>query len=201
MEKILTTLVLTFFSLQLTNSWALDPFSKAPDFELKNQKNESVKLSQFAGKTVVLEWFNHGCPYVRKFYDAQKMQELQEQYTKKGIVWLTIVSSAVGKQGHLDSPAIATAQMEKEKSKANHMLLDTDGKVGQVYEAKTTPHLFIIDPQGALVYQGAIDSIPSADKADIPKAQNYVELALKELSDKKNVSIAKTKPYGCSIKF
>jgi peroxiredoxin len=172
----------------------------APDFTLTDSKGQTHSLSAHKGKFIVLEWLNPDCPFVKKHYESGNMQGLQKNYTGKDVIWLSINSSATGKEGHY-SPAQTNEWAEKEKINATAVLLDEDGKVGQMYGAKTTPHMFIIDPNGTLVYQGAIDSIKSADKADIAKAQNYVQLALDESMSGKPVSTSATKSYGCSVKY
>jgi peroxiredoxin len=174
---------------------------KASDFNLVNQKGEKVTLKQYAGKTVVLEWFNHGCPFVRKHYDSNNMQALQKKYTAKGIVWLSIVSSAAGKQGFLADPAKANKKYQEEKMQATHLLLDPSGEVGKKYQAKTTPHMFIVNNQGELIYEGAIDSIRSTDADDIPQSTNYVDQVLSKVVSGKAVAYSKTQAYGCSVKY
>ena len=170
-----------------------------PSFQLKNQAGQEVVLSDYIGEgPIVLEWFNKDCPYVRKFYDAGEMQRLQKRYTDKGVTWLRIVSSAPGKQGHLSQKV---AQREHKKSNATHTLLDPSGTVGRSYGAKTTPHMFVVNTQGTLVYGGAIDSIQSTDSNDIAQAKNYVASALDALSNGKDVKQSSTKPYGCSVKY
>nr|HCD33061.1 thioredoxin family protein [Phycisphaerales bacterium] len=148
----------------------------APDFELKNSMGKTVKLSDFKNKYVVLEWINHQCPFVKKHYGPSNMQELQKKYTDKGAIWLSICSSANGKQGHLDANGWNQAIKDK-KMAATAVLLDEDGSVGKLYGAKTTPHMFIIAPNGNIIYQGAIDSIKSARSSDISGATNYVSEA------------------------
>lgn len=172
----------------------------APNFELKNQEGKSVALEDFEGKTVILEWYNQDCPFVRKFYDAKKMQELQAKANDEGMVWLTIASSAPGKQGHL-TPKTAQERIKVEGSKAAHILLDPSGEVGQAYGAKTTPHMFVINGQRNVLYDGAIDSVPSTNSSDIAGADNYVEMAMADLKASRAVKMAKTKPYGCSVKY
>lgn len=172
----------------------------APQFKLDDTKGKTVDLSKLAGKVVVLEWFNHGCPFVKKHYDSNNMQSLQKEYTGKGVVWLSICSSAKGKQGN------ATAQKHDEDAKAananpSHILIDQDGQVGRLYGAKTTPHMFVIDKKGILVYAGAIDDKPSTDAQDVKNAKNYVKAALDEVLKNKPVSLALTKAYGCSVKY
>lgn len=172
----------------------------APEFQLRAEDGKFYKLSQFKGKTVVLEWLNHGCPFVRKHYDSGNMQSLQEKYTAKDVVWLSVVSSAEGKQGHVDMSG-AFNEKQEYKSKAMHILLDPTGETGRAYDAKTTPHMYVIDSNGVLKYAGAIDSEPTADQADIPKATNYLALALDQVLAKQEVKIASTKAYGCSVKY
>lgn len=173
---------------------------EAPDFQLRAEDGKHYKLSQYRGKTVVLEWLNHGCPFVRKHYDSGNMTAMQAKYTGKDVVWLSIVSSAEGKQGHVDMSG-AFSEKQKYKSQATHILLDPQGEVGRTYDAKTTPHMYVIDSKGILQYAGAIDSIPSADQADIKKATNYVAQALDEVMAGNPVKITSTKAYGCSVKY
>ena len=172
----------------------------APDFSLPNSDGKNEKLSEFKGKYVVLEWTNPECPFVRKHYESGNMQKLQAEYVKKGVVWLSIDSSAPGEQGYLDVADAKKAKADKYAADSA-LLLDPDGKVGHLYEARNTPQMFIVDPEGKLIYSGAIDSIPSADKADLAKATNYVGEALDEALAGKPVAHAKSKPYGCSVKY
>lgn len=174
--------------------------AKAPDFTLIDSNGNSVKLSSYAGKTVVLEWFNKGCPYVVKHYESKNMQALQKTYTDKGIVWLTIISSAPKKQGH-ETPEEANKTRSEWAIASTATLLDPKGEVGRTYGAKTTPHMYVVDPKGVLAYSGAIDSISSSDAADIPKSVNYVSGALDLVAAGKPVTTASTKPYGCSVKY
>ncbi|MFA5583806.1 MAG: redoxin domain-containing protein [Bacteriovoracaceae bacterium] len=173
---------------------------KAQNFTLKNQDQKEVSLSDFKGKTVVLEWLNHGCPFVRKHYDSGNMQKLQEKWTKNGVVWLSIISSAPGTQGYVNFED-AKKEGKSNNSKASHILLDPEGKAGRLYEAKTTPHMYIFNKQGERVYEGAIDSIPDTKIDSIAKATNYVDEALTQLSQNQKVRVAKTKAYGCSVKY
>ena len=172
----------------------------APAFTLTDTKGTAHSLADFAGKTVVLEWFNHECPFVKKHYGAGNMQRQQAAATGKGVVWLTINSSAAGKQGHVNAEQ-ANAILGEWKAAPTAFLLDHDGTVGQAYGAKTTPHLFVIDGGGVLRYNGAIDSTPSADPADIPGATQYVEAALGDLAANRPVARGTTQPYGCSVKY
>lgn len=170
----------------------------APDFTLSDQSGKPVKLSDAKGKLVVLEWFNEGCPFVKKHYGSKNMQGLQKRYAQKGVIWYSIISSKEGKQGHL-TPAEATDRLKGMASKA--ILLDAKGDVGRLYSAKTTPHMFVIDKKGALIYAGAIDDTPSADPADIKGSKNFVAAALDEALAGKPVSTPSAPPYGCSVKY
>ena len=172
----------------------------APAFTLTDTKGTTHSLADFAGKTVVLEWFNHECPFVKKHYGAGNMQRQQAAATGKGVVWLTINSSAPGKQGHVNAEQ-ANAILGEWKASPTAFLLDHDGTVGQAYGAKTTPHMYVIDGAGVLRYNGAIDSNPSADPADIPGATQYVEAALGDLAANRAVARGTTQPYGCSVKY
>lgn len=181
---------------------AAETGSPAPDFTAKDSKGESVKLSSLRGKTVVLEWLNHGCPFVKKHYDSGNMQELQAYAKDQKVVWLSVISSAKGKQGTV-SPAQAEKDRKEHNSSAAHVILDSDGKLGKLYAAKTTPHMYVINPEGKLVYQGAIDDKASTDKADVKEARNYVREAIWALIQKpaKPIEVAETKSYGCSVKY
>jgi peroxiredoxin len=172
----------------------------APEFTLVDSNGTSHNLSDFKGKVVVLEWLNHGCPFVVKHYASNNMQTLQKDYTAKGVVWLSIVSSAEGEQGYM-TPEETNKAKEEKGSAATAILLDTDGKVGRLYNAKTTPEMFVINAEGILVYAGAIDSIKSANKDDVAKAENYVKAALDSVLAGEPVATPQTKPYGCSIKY
>ena len=172
----------------------------APQFSLQNSQGETVNLADFKDKYVILEWTNHLCPYVKKHYESDNMQALQRQYTDKDVVWLSIISSAQGKQGHVSADE-ANALTKSRSAAPSHVLFDEDGKVGKLYGAKTTPHMYIIDPAGTLRYAGGIDSIKSANPADIEKATNYVDTSMTSLLAGKSVSKKMTPPYGCSIKY
>ncbi len=174
--------------------------SEAPAFTLKDSSGKTHSLSDFKGKFVVLEWFNEGCPFVKKHYTSGNMQKLQGEYTGKDVVWLSINSSAPGEQGHLTAES-APKTISDWNIKATKILFDHDGKVGKMYGAKTTPHMFVIDKEGKLVYQGAIDSKPTPNTADIGTAENYVKVALDNTMAGKPVENASTKPYGCSVKY
>lgn len=172
----------------------------APDFTLIDSNGESVTLSAFKGKHVVLEWTNDGCPYVGKFYNSGTMQEMQAAYAAEDTVWLTIISSAPGKQGHVNGEEANELTASRDAS-PSHVLFDGDGKVGKMYGAQTTPHMYIIDPDGVLRYNGAIDSIRSADPADIAKATNYVDAGFTALGADQELDPKTTRPYGCSVKY
>ncbi len=173
---------------------------KAPEFKGKTMNGEIVSLSDFQGKKVILEWTNHECPFVIKHYDTGNMQQLQEEATEDGAVWLSIVSSAEGKQGYTD-PETAKQVVEEVGAKATDRILDPEGEIGKAYQAKTTPHMFIIDEEGMLVYQGAIDDNSSPRPGTVEGAKNYVRAALDDLEAGRNVQVASTKPYGCSVKY
>lgn len=171
----------------------------APDFTLTDTAGKPVKLSQFKGKPVVLEWNNPGCPFVRKHYNGN-LQALQKDFTQRGVVWLAINSTRDDSPDHLSPPQLARWMTDKGAS-PSATLIDEDGKVGHAYGARVTPHMYIVNAQGLLVYAGGIDSIPSARVADIEKATNYVRQGLGELLAGQALSQATTLPYGCSIKF
>jgi hypothetical protein len=172
----------------------------APDFTLKDLTGKSVALSGFLGKHVVLEWTNPGCPYVRKHYDGGNMQAIQAGAMARGVVWLAVNSTD---KSHYDyrEPAKLAAWMAERRSSPSAMLMDEEGRVGRAYGARTTPHMFIVDPQGRLIYAGGIDNIPSARTSDIARATNYVNAALGEALAGKPLSAAQTPPYGCSVKY
>ncbi|HUL77994.1 MAG TPA: thioredoxin family protein [Vicinamibacteria bacterium] len=172
----------------------------APPFSLVDSDGRTRSLADFAGKVVVLEWWNYECPFVGKHYGSGNMQKLQREWTAKGVVWLTVSSSAAGKQGHVDG-AKANALMKERSGAPTAVLLDHDGKVGRAYGAKTTPHMFVIDPAGRLVYAGGIDDKPSTDRADISTARNYVVAALTEVLAGKPVTTPSSQPYGCGVKY
>lgn len=172
----------------------------APDFTARDADGKAVKLSDFRGKTVVLEWTNSGCPFVRAHYDSGMMQQRQREARAAGVVWLTINSGAPGKQGHVDG-AGARAEIATNKAAPAHYLLDADGRIGKLYDAKTTPHLFVIRPDGVLAYQGAIDDKPTAQEADARTAMPWAANAMKAVLAGKAPAPAITRPYGCSVKY
>jgi len=174
--------------------------SAAPDFSLPDANGKTQTLSQYKGKTVVLEWNNPGCPFVQKHYSSGNIPKQQADATKEGVVWLTINSGASGKQGHLDN-AGAQAFVAQYHAAPSAYLFDGDGKVGHLYGAKTTPHMYIVDAGGTLRYMGGIDSIASTDKDDLAKATQYVPQALAELKAGKPISVKTSEPYGCAVKY
>ena len=173
---------------------------QAPNFKLMDSNGKEHSLSDFKDKIVVLEWINYECPFVKKHYNSKNMQTLQEKYTKEGVIWLAICSSAESKQGNFANDEI-NRRSKKHGAKFTAYLVDSDGKVGKMYGAKTTPHMYIINKDGKLVYAGGIDDKASTDLEDIKGAKNYVSLALDELLAGKNVSVQSSKPYGCSVKY
>jgi len=174
--------------------------SAAPDFSAPDANGKTQSLSQFKGKYVVLEWFNPECPFVKKHYGSDNMQKLQAEYTGKGVVWLTIDSNAPGTEGNITAEQ-AKKIMDSWKTKQTALLLDPESKIAKLYGAKNTPDMVIINPEGKIVYEGAIDSKASPNPADIPTSTNYVKAALDESLAGKPVSNAQTKPYGCSVKY
>jgi len=174
--------------------------SAAPDFTLPSSTGKQVSLADFKGKYVVLEWWNHQCPYVMKHYNSGNMPATQKALTEKGVVWLTIVSSKEGTQGYV-TPEQANEIMKEKKGVPTYILHDPSGVVGKKYDAKTTPQMVLISPAGEILYDGAIDSIATTKIADLEKAENYLLRAYAEASAGKAVSMPKTKPYGCNVKY
>jgi peroxiredoxin len=172
----------------------------APAFKAVDADGKTRSLAEFAGKTVVLEWTNAGCPYVQKHYNAGTMQGVQKQAVKDGVVWLTVISSAPGQQGH-KSAAGAKAWKASSQAGSSAILLDPSGAVGRAYDARTTPHMYVIDTSGKLVYMGGIDDRPSADPSTLKGAKNYVTAALSDLKAGRAVAQPVTRPYGCSVKY
>jgi peroxiredoxin len=179
---------------------ALQVGQNAPDFSLKDTNGKTQKLSSYRGKYVVLEWYQPDCPFVRKHYGSGNMQKLQKEYTAKGVVWLSIDSSAPGQEGNYDAAKL-NAFAARDGAARTALMIDSDGKVGHLYGAKTTPDMYVIDPSGRLIYQGAIDNKRSTDVADVNTATNYVEAALDAALSGKSVATAATAPYGCSVKY
>lgn len=199
--RLFSVLALAAASLTATGALASAKVGEpAPAFSATDSNGKTVSLADFKGKPVVLEWTNAECPFVKKHYGSGNMQATQKAAAADGAVWLSVISSAAGKQGNV-SGAQANALTKDRKATPNHVLLDPKGELGQLYDAKTTPHMFVIDKTGKLIYAGAIDSVPSADPADIAGATNYVKTALAESLAGKPLSHPVTKPYGCGIKY
>jgi hypothetical protein len=172
----------------------------APAFTATDSNGHQHSLAQYRGKFVVLEWHNQGCPYVGKHYGSGNMQKLQKYWTGKGVIWLTVISSAPGEQGYV------TAEQENDYVKKMNaaptaVLIDPKGDLGHLYGARTTPQMFVINPQGELIYDGAIDNKPTTDQSDIAGATNYVTAALEQATSGKPVAMATSRPYGCSVKY
>lgn len=171
-----------------------------PNWTLTDSNGETRSIEQYRGKFVVLEWTNKDCPFVKKHYGSGNMQSTQEKAKEMGAVWLSVVSSAPGNQGYME-PAQINSYRKEMNVKSTATLIDADGKVGHIYEAKSTPQIAIIDPKGVLIYNGAIDNQPTPDPASVKGAKNYALAALKEAMAGKPVTVASTRPYGCSVKY
>lgn len=183
------------------SSWSAPAVGQdAPAFTLTDTSGKSVRLADFKGKHVVLEWVNPGCPYVRKHYSSANMQGTQKEVTGKGVVWLAINSTETGHPDYL-APKKLASWMTEQKAGATLTLMDEEGAVGQAYGARTTPHMYIINPQGKLIYAGGIDSIPSARPEDIKTAVNYVKQSVGQALAGQPLTNATTRPYGCSVKY
>lgn len=185
------------FGLMIAGSALAAP---APAFELADTKGDVHKLSDYAGKFVVLEWYNPDCPFVKKHHLSGSMAGLQTKWAEHGVIWLAVNSSAPGKQGNYTGTEHEAILTER-GAKPTALLLDADGTVGHAYGARTTPHMFVIDPAGEIIYQGAIDDKPTADQADLEGARNHVDSALEEALNGQPVSVASSDPYGCSVKY
>ena len=172
----------------------------APDFTSVDSQGKQRHLADYRGKYVVLEWHNQGCPYTKKHYESGNMQRLQKEWTAKGVVWFTVISSAPGTQGFV-TPTQENDYLKQMNAVPTAVLMDPGGTLGHLYAAKTTPHMYIIDPQGTLIYNGAIDDHPTPDQSDIASSKNYVSLALEEAMSGKPVADPATRPYGCSVKY
>jgi peroxiredoxin len=198
--KIILTVIT---SLIAAVAYAFDPppvGSAAPDFSLTDAKGTAHSLSQYKGKYVVLEWFNPECPFVKKHYGGGNMQKLQDEYTGRGVVWLTIDSNAPGTEGNITAEQ-ALKITASWKTHQTALLLDPEGKAGRAYGAKNTPNMVIINPDGKIAYEGAIDSKATPNPADIPTSTNYVKAALDESLAGKSVTTPQTKPYGCHVTY
>jgi hypothetical protein len=192
-------LVLALATLALP-AFAVAPGTSAPDFKGTDSNGVQHSLSEYRGKYVVLEWANKGCPYDQKYYLSGNMENLQKEWTAKGVVWLSVISSAPGEQGYV-TPAQENEYIKSMHVASTAVLLDPTGAIGHLYSAKTTPHMFVIDPTGKLIYEGAIDNKPTTDQADLKGADNYLNDALYAAMAGKPVSVQSTRPYGCSVKY
>jgi len=199
--------IVGFFVLGLTLLLAASPAraepvvgQPAPAFSGAAAEGGTLNLADLRGKTVILEWTNHECPFVRKHYESGNIPKVQKQAASQGVVWLQVISSGPGKEGYVDAATAKKLNQERGATPAN-VVFDPSGAIGKLYAATNTPQLFIIDPKGVLLYKGGIDSIPSADQDDIATAENYISSALKELAEGKAISKAVTKPYGCTVKY
>jgi len=172
----------------------------APEFTATASDGKSYRLSDYRGKYVVLEWHNNGCPYVGKHYKSGNMQRLQKEWTGRGVAWFTILSSAPGQQGYVTASE-ENEYVRKMQAAPTAALLDPSGQVGHLYDAKTSPQMVVINPQGVVIYDGAIDDKPTTDLEDVPGATNYVSLALEQAMAGKQVATTTTRPYGCSVKY
>ncbi|MCA3240796.1 MAG: thioredoxin family protein [Rubrivivax sp.] len=201
MQMLARTLVATTLALAATAALANATVGQpAPAFTATDAAGKSVSLADFKGKHVVLEWVNPGCPYVVKHYSSGNMQGTQREATAKGVVWLSVNSTATDSRDYR-APADMAGWMQQQKAAATATLMDADGKLGRAFGARTTPHMYVIDPAGKLVYAGAIDNKPSSNPADTATATNHVKVALAELLAGKPVSTPVTRPYGCSVKY
>lgn len=186
--------------LMAATAWAVQPGNPAPDFTAQDTHGQIQTLAQYKGKYVVLEWHNRECPYTHKHYMSGNMQRLQREWTAKGVVWFTVISSAPGQQGYMTADQ-ENAYLQEVGASPTAVLLDPTGQLGHLYGAKNTPHVFVISPAGVLIYDGAIDDKSTADPDDIASAHNYVSAALQEAMTGKPVSTPVTRPYGCSVKY
>jgi peroxiredoxin len=200
MRRILSIFSVALLALASMSAFAVKVGDPAPNFTGTDSNGKTQTLSQYRGKYVVLEWSNRDCPFTRKHYESGNMQSLQKEWTGKGVVWLTILSSAPGQQGYVTASQ-ENAQLSKVHADPTAAILDPDGKIGREYEAKTTPHMFVIDPQGKLIYAGAIDDHPTPDVEDIKASKNYVSEALIQSMAGGQVATTSTRPYGCSVKY
>jgi peroxiredoxin len=198
--KALLLMTLALLPLSTAAMAAPEIGKPAPEFMANDTNGKHVMLSELKGKTVVLEWTNHECPFVVKHYGSGNMQALQAEATKDGVVWVSIVSSAKDKEGNVTAEE-ANKLIADQKAVPSHKILDESGEIGKLYDAKTTPHMFVIDKNGVLVYQGAIDDKSGFDQEEVKTAKNYVRAALADLKAEKPVEVSSTKPYGCGVKY
>jgi hypothetical protein len=187
-------------ALAASAAFAIPPGSLAPDFHGTDSTGKTQTLAQYRGKYVVLEWANKGCPFEQKMYKSGTMEKLQQQWTAKGVVWLSVISSAPGQQGYVTAPE-ENDYLRTMHAAPTAAILDPRGTIGHLYDAKTTPHMFVIDPTGKVIYQGAIDDQPSPDPDTLARARNYLNEALEAAMAGKPVPTTVTRPYGCSVKY
>jgi AhpC/TSA family len=195
-----TVVMAVVLLLSTSLAFAAKVGAPAPDFTGTSSQAKDISLGQYQGKYVVLQWHNKDCPYVQAHYGSGNMQKLQKEWTSKGVIWLTIVSSAVGKQGYVDGKG-AEADVRDTNAAPTATILDPAGTIGRAYRAQTTPHMFVINPQGTLIYDGAIDNRATTSKANVGGSMNYVSLALTEAMAGKPLSHPTSRPYGCSVKY
>ena len=202
MRRLLSRVAILFSALifLITTALAVKVGDPAPGFTAIDNHGKPQKLSDYKGKYVVLEWHNQGCPYTRKHYESGNMQQLQKKWTGKGVVWFTVISSGPGMQGFV-TPTQEDEYLQKTHASPTAVLMDVTGTLGHLYDAKTTPEMFVISPDGTVVYEGAIDDRPTTDQKDIAGAKNFVDAALSEAMASKPVTEAATRPYGCSVKY
>ena len=202
MRRLLSRIAILFSAIVflITTALAVKVGDPAPGFTAIDSHGKPQKLSDYKGKYVVLEWHNQGCPYTRKHYESGNMQQLQKKWTDKGVVWFTVISSGPGMQGFV-TPTQEDEYLQKMHASPTAVLMDVTGTLGHLYDAKTTPQMFVISPDGTVVYEGAIDDHPTTDQKDIAGAKNYVDAALSEAMASKPVAEAATRPYGCSVKY
>jgi len=195
-----SALIVTGAILAISQAWAARVGEPAPAFTATDSNGQTHNLADYKGKFVVLEWTNKDCPFTKKHYESGNMQRLQHEWTDRGVIWLTVLSSAPGKQGYMNASQ-ENDYLKAMKASPTAALLDPAGQLGHLYEAKTSPHIIVINPQGVLIYDGAIDDKATTDQGDINGAKNYVSQALEEATAGKTVSVATTRPYGCSVKY
>ncbi|WP_234571743.1 thioredoxin family protein [Rhodohalobacter sp. 614A] len=196
------TMVINLTIEDKENAPAVDALvgQQAPDFEVVDAHGNTHSLSDYEGQYVILEWLNHGCPYIRKHYDGNNMQQLQEKYTDQGVVWLSVISSAPGEQGYME-PEEARQSIEEYDASPTAILLDPEGEMGRAYDARVTPHMFIIDPTGTVRYNGAIDDKPTPRASSLETAHNYIDSAMSSLMNGEEVEVKSNTPYGCGVKY
>jgi peroxiredoxin len=199
MRRLSVAAVVSLLAFTLT-AWALRVGDPAPDFTGKDSQGQTLRLSEYRGKYVVLEWTNNGCPFTKKHYTSGNMQALQKEWTGKGVVWLTVLSSAPGAQGFM-SASDENAYIARVHAAPTAAILDPTGAIGHEFDAKTTPDMIVIDPSGKVIYSGAIDNRPTTDPSDVQGATNYVSAALAESMAGQPIAVSYTRPYGCSVKY